>query len=529
VQRGCISFELRSAAPIDWATCSTRDGECYGTPVHSLARTAAFGLLVCSLAVAGCSRGRDAKPLAPVGPPAIGGEWAEPPPSADPDAQGDPPLLLRAQDVDGRLDDRFGTDRASVPYLESDAWMGAAVPTVTMVAFIDYECPYSQRLAPTLYELVERYPNDLRVVLKHLPLDMHANARLAAEAAVVAQRRGRFWPMHDALFASQPNLQRATITTVAGRVGLSIPEMEADLDAHAGADAVARDLDLARAVGASGTPTSFINGRKLGGAQPFTEFAKVIDEELALAAELQAAGSARHELYARVLHAAARAEPAAPTPTKVAAGKPDPALSYAVPVQGRPVRGPENALVTIVMFADFQCPFSKRSLKTLEDVQKAKPRDVRIVFRHHPLAFHPQARSAAKATIAAGNQGKFWEMHDLVFEHQRELDDASWRRFAKKLKLKVDRFERDMKSEASERVIAEDEEVARRFGSNATPAFFVNGRFVSGAQPLDAFMRLVDEELPKAKAHSDAADSAPVYEILIEGFLPGVEPAPAAG
>jgi protein-disulfide isomerase len=492
----------------------------------STLRAALIGLFATSLSISSCARGRDAQPLAPVGPPAIGSSWVDPVATTSAPVA-ERPLLLRATDVDGSLDARIGAGRVAVPYLPTDAWMGAEVPTVTLVAFLDYECPFSQRLAATLYELVERYRDDLRVVIKHRPLEIHPNAALAAEAAVVAQRRGRFWPMHDALFENRSNLGREALPGIAGRVGLSIPEIDQELAAHSGADAVARDLDLAVALGVTGTPTSYVNGRKLGGAQPFADIAKVVDEELALAAQLQAAGAARHELYARFLHAAGTAPSPAPSPSpKVAAGRPDPALAYAVPVDDRPVRGPDDALVTVVMLADFQCPFSKRAAGTMRELLKAHPRDVRLVFRHHPLAFHPQARNAAKAAIAAGNQGKFWEMHDLLFEHQRELDDGIYRTLAKKLKLDAKRLERDMKAAATERRIVEDEAVAQRFGSSGTPAFFVNGRFVSGSQPLGVFSRVVEGERPKAQALREREAPADLYERLIADFVPSVEAAP---
>ena len=146
-----------------------------------------------------------------------------------------------------------------------------------------------------------------------------------------------------------------------------------------------------------------------------------------------------------------------------------------------------------------------------------------------PLDIHKDAPLAHMAAMAAGEQGKFWEFHDKLFANQTKIKREFLLQYARELGLDMKKFEHALDIEQAKPVIDADEAEARALGVTGTPAFFVNGRFVSGAQPLDAFMRLVDEELPKAKAHSDAADSAPVYEILIEGFLPGVEPAPAAG
>src|SRR5690606_21195873 len=129
-------------------------------------------------------------------------------------AVGDAPRI-HAIDVDGTHDDRIDGERLRAEYSPRDPWLGAELPTVTLVAFLDYQCPYSKRLLPTLYELVELYPDDLRVVMKHHPLPMHPDARFAATAAIAAQRQGRFWVMHDALFDDQKQLDRASVIGLA--------------------------------------------------------------------------------------------------------------------------------------------------------------------------------------------------------------------------------------------------------------------------------------------------------------------------
>ena len=106
------------------------------------------------------------------------------------------------------------------------------------------------------------------------------------------------------------------------------------------------------------------------------------------------------------------------------------------------VRGPEDALVTVVMFGDFQCPHCKRVLPTLDQLL-AGDREVRLVFRHNPLSMHPEAEIAAKAALAAGAQGKLWEMHDKLFENQHALSEANFRLWAGELGLDLVRFDRD--------------------------------------------------------------------------------------
>ena len=166
-----------------------------------------------------------------------------------------------------------------------------------------------------------------------------------------------------------------------------------------------------------------------------------------------------------------------------------------VDIQGAPSRGPARAAVTLVEFTDYQCPYCRRVQDTVQRLLDEHPDQVRHVVKHNPLSIHPQAPGAAKAAIAAGKQGKFWEMHKRIFENPRQLGDDDLRERARALGLDMDRFEEDFASDETARIIAADQAEARRLGATGTPAFFINGRLLSGAQPYEAFKARVDEEL----------------------------------
>lgn len=174
---------------------------------------------------------------------------------------------------------------------------------------------------------------------------------------------------------------------------------------------------------------------------------------------------------------------------------PDPTQKVEVPIGDAPVRGPAKADVTIVEYSDFQCPFCARVVPTLDQLRETYGDKVNLVYKHLPLRIHPEAPGAAAAAEAARLQGKFWEMHDKIFAGQRELSDAKYVEWAREIGLDAERFEKDRKSEAVRARIAKDEAEANRLGVSGTPAFFINGRFLSGAQPIDAFKRVIDEEL----------------------------------
>ncbi len=163
-----------------------------------------------------------------------------------------------------------------------------------------------------------------------------------------------------------------------------------------------------------------------------------------------------------------------------------------VSIEGAPFKGPADAPITIVEFSDFQCPYCKRVLPSVEEVIKAYPGKIKLAFRHNPLPFHQQAKPAAKAAMAAHKQGKFWEMHDKLFENQTALKDENYKKWAKELKLDMKKFEKDFKDAASDKVIDEDMTFAQSNGAGGTPSFFINGVLLVGAQPTERFKEVID-------------------------------------
>jgi len=122
---------------------------------------------------------------------------------------------------------------------------------------------------------------------------------------------------------------------------------------------------------------------------------------------------------------------------------------------------------------------------------------VQLVFKHMPLSMHSNAPLAHAAAEAAYRQGRFWEMHDAIFAAQRELTREKFLQSAAEIGLDVERFKKDIESDEVKARIAADVEAADRIGVTGTPAFFINGRFLSGAQPFEAFKRIIDEELER--------------------------------
>jgi protein-disulfide isomerase len=204
-------------------------------------------------------------------------------------------------------------------------------------------------------------------------------------------------------------------------------------------------------------------------------------------------------------------------PTGPQPGRPDPAATYKVPLDGAFTKGSDGAKVTIVEWSDFQCPFCGRVNPTIAELQKAYGDDLRVAFKHNPLPMHNRAMPAAQAAEAAGKQGKFWEMHDLMFANARDLTDENFAKWAKELSIDVEAFKKDMNSEDIKKKVLQQQQQGATLGARGTPAFFINGRFLSGAQPVDAFKKVIDEEMKKAdKLISEGTPRDKVYDKAIE-------------
>jgi protein-disulfide isomerase len=166
-----------------------------------------------------------------------------------------------------------------------------------------------------------------------------------------------------------------------------------------------------------------------------------------------------------------------------------------------PAKGPESAPVTIVEFSDFECPFCKRIYPTLNQIMDDYDGQVRLVFRQFPLnAIHPNAQKAAEASLCADEQGKFWELHDAMFEGSGGLDAASLKSRAAEIGLDQDAFGTCLDSGRFAEQVAADLDAGRALGVSGTPALFINGRYLSGAQPYDVITRVIDDELQRGGA-----------------------------
>ena len=390
-----------------------------------------------------------------------------------------------------------------IPVTPRDPSIGNPDAIVTIVEFTDFQCPFCKEALPTLEAILKEYSRDqVRLIFKHHPLPFHersAPAHRAASTVYFLKGNLAFWRFHNLVFEHVDDLTEANFADWAVAVGIDRKQFVDSYTSGVHASKVDDDTALAAALGANGTPSFYINGILLRGAQPVEKFKKHIDDQLVKGRDLLAQNTARDVLYVALSKTQARLAPTQPGQRS----KID-ATTWHVPIlQDDPAIGASSPLVTIVEWSDFQCPYCRRIQPTLKRLLREYPNDLRLVWKDNPLEFHGNAIPAAILTRLAferhGHSG-FWKAHDLVFAQQSQLEHAARKDLAQRLRLDwlelqaaildhrfIDKIEANMGD-------------ALDLNAPGTPHFFINGRRLPGAQPYEKFKELIEAQLAAARA-----------------------------
>jgi protein-disulfide isomerase/serine/threonine protein kinase len=393
------------------------------------------------------------------------------------------------------------TEEGSIPISPQDPSWGSRNAPVTIVEFGDFECPYCKKVDVTLAALKTQYgPETLRIVWKNNPLESHKGARPAAIAAMAVFDLGgneAFWRFHDHAFAAQDALSDESFASWALDAGVDMVKWRQAVTAQASAFKIDTDAAIGKAAGVKGTPAFFINGVHVGGAQPITKFTQVIEEQQTAARTAIASGTRPEDVYV-TLSLANKGKNAAVGDDGTAPK--DETTVWRVPVGGSPARGLASAPVTIVEFGDFQCPFCFRSEKVLTAARERFGARIRIVWKHNPLAFHGHAAPAAELAIQAfteqGDAG-FWQIHDLLYENQAHIEDTDLIALGKRLHVRG--AAAAIAGKKYDAQIKADQRLATSLDAKGTPTFFINGRRLVGAQPIEKFATMIEEEIHHAE------------------------------
>ncbi len=351
---------------------------------------------------------------------------------------------------------------------------GPAKAPITMTEFADYHCGFCKKVYATVEKILQNYPNKIRFVFRHHPLNTTPGqgSYLTHEAAACAQGQGKFWEYHDRLFNFPGNVQEADLYRLAEEVKLNTNKFRECLKNGGARNLIQQDLAEGDRLRVDGTPTFYLNDKVIGGAYPYEHFVKVIESIL---------------------------NPGkAPPPDEPSVPVEPPKVVPFNDLNDRPSMGPANAPVTLVEFSDFQCPFCKRVTPTIDELMKNFPGKIRRVWRHYPLPMHPGADHIHEASECANEQKKFWEYHDKLFETLGTVrDDSSLVKMAKDVGANEKKFKSCLESGKYKALIQKEIAKGNESGVHGTPAFFVNGKLLSGAQPYQSFETAVKSALEK--------------------------------
>jgi protein-disulfide isomerase len=365
----------------------------------------------------------------------------------------------------------------SLPVLETDWRQKLATnkhAPIKIMLFFDYQCPYCSSTLPALHQVLQQNAGQVQLILKHVPLSIHPDSLLAHQAALAAGEQGKFWQMNDLLFAHQKKVKLADLLDYARQLNLDVALFQRRLRSGYYRGVVERDLELAESLGVDSTPTFFINGQKVVGEQS--------------ASQLQGAIEGK------------------PVPLDSSAEVPSAAN---LDLSNSPVLGPANAPVTIVEFSDLRCPFCARVVPTLKELMKQYPKQIKWVFKNYPLDFHTDSPLAHQAALAAGKQGKFWEMHDLVFSDQQLVRRENLLDKARRLNLDMAKFIADLESDDIKKHIESDKRSGAALRVDGTPTFYINSVEYSGAISLEQFQTAINKQLTAMGQAVAATPSVP--------------------
>ena len=338
-----------------------------------------------------------------------------------------------------------------------------------------------------LRQLSRRHAARLRVLVRVVP-PPGPQGQLLAEAAFEANRQGMFFPYLESLARGSRDPEAA-----GARAGLDISSLRAALEDHRHARRVERDVGRRDGLGLLASSSLLWNGAPQVPAYRLDTFERAFDEALARAKAALAAGIPADQLQIALARESARER------RRRDRGGGRVALDLAsrrasVPLEGAPLRG-EGVDVTVVMFADFECPFCRRQVEVLRRLEGLFPGRVRVAFKHFPLPFHANARLAAEAAVCAQRQGKFWPLHDALFRSNQPLTRDTIDRLAQTAKIDTVRLWTDVQSGACAARVRADLEEGRAAGVEATPTLLVNGLRIPGTRTLPELRAIVGEEL----------------------------------
>jgi protein-disulfide isomerase len=329
------------------------------------------------------------------------------------------------------------------------------LPPVEIVLYSDFQCPFCAQFAQPFRELQTKGIDGVQTTVrfKNFPLSMHPNAQVAHQAAMAAKAQGKFWEMHDLLFANQQRAQMGDLLSYARKLGLDVARFQKDVDSEQTKKTIESDVAEGTKIGVNGTPSYTINGKLYSGTRPFAQLNELIVGD---------------RLRLRAL-----------------AEVPDAVMS----------RGPSDAPVVLELFADLQSPVTRPTVTVVNELLQRYPDRVRLQFRNFPLAFHPQAAMAHEAAMTAGRGGHFWEFVTFELDHQDTLREQDLIALAGQLGLDTTTFAQTLDTHRYAPRVEADVQAGQQRGIHGSPVVMINGKRIDGVPSLQQLTAYVEAAL----------------------------------
>lgn len=402
----------------------------------------------------------------------------------------------------------------ALPVEDDDATWGENKALVTVVAFLDFECRFCAQGFDTLLQLQKKYSaSQLRIVVKHLPLEAHKSAVPAAIVGQVVQDHAGskgFFQFAKLAFDGQAEISFETLADWAHKAGVDVDTYNQSVSDPVVLQRIIQDVNLARRIGIEATPTFFVNGKLIDGAQEPAYFEQVIDAELV---HMRGSAGDWAKRYQRRV-----SEHMSVSLVKTLLEQ-DP-YDYRVPIDGSPIRGLDTAPVTMVVFSDYECPFCKRGDATVDQVIAQYGDKIRVAFKQLPLPFHESARPAALLASAVqlkSGDSAFFNLSHELFAKSPELGRSTLNELGLRYGLSQKEITAtlDGHNVAAVERLTKDSYLAEDVLATGTPHFFINGKRLSGARPIEHFSALIEHELERAEELiKQGIPAADVYDQL---------------
>jgi protein-disulfide isomerase len=400
--------------------------------------------------------------------------------------------------------DHISEPGTKLPVTNNDPQLGHGDALVTVVVFGDLTQKISRKTIADLRTLRELYNDSLlRIVWKHRPVErseLQTNAALASIDVHTLGGSKAFWEFLNQFDQMPAPGSSPGLLAYVEKTEVRVSDFKKRLSDSSIAAKLQKDITLADTLKVSQTPAVFVNGHELATLPHEDGWRAWIDKELTRGEQALASGIPARQLYAVLSDSTS-------TFGQAGIGTADGLRStsqtrYRVPIGKSPIRGPNDALVTIVEFGDFQCPYCKQAMPTLEAMFKKYGTKIRLVWKNSPLSFHTYAEPAAELALEAylkKGTKVFWQMHALLFANQPKFSTKELMKLGQQVGLNPADVETVLKDHTHQKKIKKDLALADRLQAQGTPHFFINGRRLSGTNAPEAFSQIIDEEIALAR------------------------------